>query len=435
MPEMKNPRLFQRPQDLYLASADKISSIVERVQQLSYFFKEPSIDKYYSVIGGLSGLNHLLVIDPKEIVFFDINEDAIPYCNFIIELVKGCESHTDFIESYFLRKVEGSLNENNQEDYLSKPIDEQRLETTLSKLSEESQNVYKQAVLPLVKGEAPLEASNCMRVVPCWNPHHRVPVGGGEATGCDESGKRVPNTNTFFYGYGWLHNKENYNKVKENLASSAVQVKVINLLDCDLSFEDEEQLVIHISNIDDWFPQETASSLTKIMESCRSKNGSFGIATSLNHIYIMSKDPHSYAYDSVKKHVSMPLVEVTHKKPWGFHEFERTNVTIDDFLKQDPTTRKGSCILHILAGEGIEKEKVSQALEKSIKEFPSVIVMEHNSDSLDWPTSNDFYSKEELEEQIERTIKESKENSTIKKFEFVRGEKCQQRNMIFVINR
>ena len=136
MPEMKNPRLFQRPQDLYLASADKISSIVERVQQLSYFFKEPSIDKYYSVIGGLSGLNHLLVIDPKEIVFFDINEDAIPYCNFIIELVKGCESHTDFIESYFLRKVEGSLNENNQEDYLSKPIDEQRLETTLSKLSE-----------------------------------------------------------------------------------------------------------------------------------------------------------------------------------------------------------------------------------------------------------------------------------------------------------
>lgn len=426
--------LFQRPQDLYLASADKISLIIERVDQLRYFFSNPNIDNYYSVIGGLSGLNHLIVIKPKNITFFDINQDAIPYCKFIIELIKSCSSPKDFIESFFLRRMDEPLNEDNQDDYLLKPIDYSILESTLESLSEESKQVYNQAVLPLVKKEKPSEPRNCMRVVPCWNPHHRVPVGGGESTGYDESGKRVPNTNTFFYGYGWLYNEDNYNKVKSCLINSSIEIKVINFLEHKSNIKDEEQFVYHISNIDDWFPSETSKSLVGIMDSCKNKNGSFGITTSLNHIYIMSKDSHEYAYDSIKKYVTFPTTEITHKKPWGFHEFERENLEVNEFLSSDSNDKKECCIIHILVGEGISKQVFRQTLSKCLSEFSRIIIMEHNSQSFDWVKENSFYSKDSLLKEVKTLTDELGAKHCVKNFEYIRGERCQQRNMLLVLD-
>ena len=45
-------------------------------------------------------------------------------------------------------------------------------------------------------------------MLPCWPADERGPVGGGQAEGTDERGQLMPNTNTFFYGLGWLESAD-----------------------------------------------------------------------------------------------------------------------------------------------------------------------------------------------------------------------------------
>jgi len=71
------------------------------------------------------------------------------------------------------------------------------------------------------------------------------------------------------------------------------------------------------------------------------------------------------------------FVEVVHKLPWGFDEINRRAVKADEFV----TTEQGecdTCILHILAGEGVEIELIKEVVKKALDVSTRILILEHN---------------------------------------------------------
>ena len=433
-------KIFERPQDLYLASADKINFILEKTAKIQNLLKGPDIDTYYSVIGGLSGLNHLSALRPKKIVFFDVNDVSLTYCNFIIEFIKCCNSPKDFISSFFARNVDSflklhnieDLDERNQFRFLEDNIDKYILENTLNKLSPESQNIYENYILPLVKGEVPAAPRNCRRLLPCWHPDLTVPVGVGTGHGPDEFGAPTINTNTFFYGHGWLSSQESYEKVRNNLSRATVEVKKMNFLEENFYFAQDEIFVFHISNIDDWFPKETQSVLQRLHQVVQNNKAQYGIVSTLRNFFSFSKNPHVSAFDAVNRFVDLPLVEVTHIKPWGFHEYERENLLVDEFLSKNMPNKNNCIIVHILYGEGVEKTKARDVIEKAMKNYKRILILEHNKASIDFVGApSHFITWQELEKITNDIIAKNDIKFEDTQKIWVRGNAAADRNMLF----
>ena len=67
---------FQDPHKVYLASADQFAGMEEICESESF----PDCRHFYSVIGGLGGLNILAKLKNLEsIIFFDINTFTVPH--------------------------------------------------------------------------------------------------------------------------------------------------------------------------------------------------------------------------------------------------------------------------------------------------------------------------------------------------------------------
>ena len=79
--------LFSSESEIYLASADRMDSILNNLRKLK-LINHLKIETYSTVIGGLSGLNYLIYLNPKKIIFFDINKYMLDYAKLIIEIIK-----------------------------------------------------------------------------------------------------------------------------------------------------------------------------------------------------------------------------------------------------------------------------------------------------------------------------------------------------------
>lgn len=432
---------FTSPAEVYLASADRMDRVLGNLVQLSR--EVPlSLDCYATVIGGLSGLNYLLAFRPKRILFFDINRTALEYARLIIEMIGLATSHHDFIGRMFARPVnkflreaaEAELTFQNQEEYLSGPVNESLLEDTLSRLSPRARKTYEDFVGPHLSRRILDGARNCRRLLPCWPLDQRVPVGGGADLGYDEFGKLTPNTNTFFHGFGWLESIKSFSIVKHTLAEANLQISEIDLLKQGISglIEYSSSLVLHVSNIDDWFPDEWPGLVHGWKAGALQEQCSLTIVTSHNGLQTLRADPHEWSYAALKPYVLGNVVEVTHKIPWGFHEFPRTNVTVDQYL--DGIFPADTTILHILLGEGIDRQRFMRAYRKALTQSRRLIVMEHNRLSADWgddPPAR-FVTKSELHHLLMDSVDGLKPQLVTSKY--LQGEKDGRRNLMMVMD-
>ena len=401
------------------------------------------VDTYASVIGGLSGLNYLLAFDPRAIVFFDINPGMVAYARLIKAMIGLSETPEEFIsrifcrsvETYLARTREEKLTCENQDGFLSMPVNETLLSDTLNRLSPEERSTFEAFVAPHLPAGTLDGARNCRRLLPCWPIDERVPVGAGEALGTDEKGALVPNTNTFFYGHGWLASKEDYRKVRQALQDRPVRFMSFDLLrdDWHLLSSLGERLVLHISNVDDWFPEawkERAQALDRHV--VEAQGLCWGI-TSHNGIRRPAADPHTYAYAALAPYVCGEVVEVTHKVPWGFHEIDRVNVSADDYLRRDYLS--DTTILHILVGEGISRDCFERVIRKALDRSERVIILEHNAESSDWTAeqSKRFIREEHLHE----TVKQCLHGSSFKlsRILHLAGERDLRRNLLVILDR
>jgi Glycosyl transferases group 1 len=429
--------LFKDESQVYLASADRLDITMKNVVALqNREIKEVGV--FASVIGGLSGLNYLTVISPKEIVLYDVNEYSLDYASLICELIQLSDSAEDFISRIFSRSVDIFLRENqasaltfeNQVYYLKREIEHNLLADTISKLSLAGKATYRRWLEPCITNSLPSGPRNCRRLLPCWPADQRVPVGGGEESGFDHFGQLVPNTNTFFYGLGWLSSELTFKKVKKAIQKARIEYRYHNLNEDPL--EDlinlNQDTVLHISNIDDWFPEQTAKTLAQLETLAKAKKNIAVTLSSHNGIRIIQPDPHEFAYQALKPFVRGRVIEVTHKIPWGFHEFERQNLEVREYLNH--SCQADTLILHILVGEGIPFKIFNATLQKAYKEqIGCVLVIEHNRDSHDWRGDqySHFLSPNELSNSIKDVFHKEPE------LYFIRGEVDSKRNMLCVV--
>lgn len=431
--------IFNTTADVYLASADRIDFVQENLKQLAEK-NTTEVDTYATVIGGMSGLNYLLQVRPCKIVFFDINVSAIPYAKLIVELIKISTTPEEFISRIFCRSVDeftrhhGALTPDNQAIYLSQGLNEAILADTVSRLSRQAQNTYRTYLGPYLDGDTVPGVRNCCRLLPCWPDNERVPVGAGQELGTDESGNLVPNTNTFFYGKGWLSSASSYQKVKQSILNAELSFVPFDLLKQDIRLltGTHEDVVVHASNIDDWFPEPWSNATEKWIVSFIQAQGKLTLVTGANGVGVLSPEPHLFAYMGIAPYVYGNVVEVTHKVPWGFYEIDRINVTTTDYLSGKYPA--DTTILHILMGEGRSADEFVRVCHQALRQSSRVIVIEHNSDSIDWSREQkgNYVTAEALLSRISEACEDA--DVSLTSFNTLRGEKDNCRNMFFVLD-
>jgi len=133
--------------------------------------------------------------------------------------------------------------------------------------------------------------------------------------------------------------------------------------------------------------------------------------------------PHERALEAVKQYL-LPgdTVEVTSRSDWGFAELGISQMVVERFLS-DWRKPVNNVLLHILAGEGVEMDKVLAVVQKACRVGTRVLVLEHNPDSKDFHGDNNV--KTGKINDIQRTV-------------FVDGYwgewvKFDKRNMLFVV--
>ena len=115
---------------------------------------------------------------------------------------------------------------------------------------------------------------------------------------------------------------------------------------------------------------------------------------------------HKVAFEAVRGNTFgnfSDMVEVVHKKPWGFYQEGCQIIHIDDFLLGKDSDVFKTITMHILMGNGCETKKVLQSIEKSFKKCVRLLILEHNPDHKDW-TRNKKVSQAKISD-IETLLK------------------------------
>ncbi|MFT4554620.1 MAG: hypothetical protein ACI9S8_003274 [Chlamydiales bacterium] len=176
-----------------------------------------AVDEYYCRIQGLSSLNYLLQLQTPKIHFVGLSQDDIDYTKLLLELIEISPLHHEFISRIFCRPVE-NLTVENQYAFLAQDYSQEILESTLSLLSEESRRCFKQFLQPYLPGYVLFGTEGCRRLLPCWPTTENVPFSCQATMGENFLGELEPNTNTFFFGSGWLTEEQTFQHVKAILS-------------------------------------------------------------------------------------------------------------------------------------------------------------------------------------------------------------------------
>jgi FkbM family methyltransferase len=432
---------FRSESQLYLASADRMDKVLANLRSLDGL-PDMKLETYATVIGGLSGLNYLLRLEPRRIAFFDINPSAVRYARLVCQMIAISDGPRHFISRMFGRSVDAWLDStglsdltvDNQTEYLATGVDEALVRDTLSRLSPSNRETFETYILPHLTGGTRDGVRNCRRLLPCWPIDERVPVGAGESLGRDERGSLVPNTNTFFYGHGWLGSPQSFQLVKLILAQASVSFHQFDLFQDDLRCLGDlsQSFILHASNMDDWFADAWAKFKERAASLSLSQQGSVATVTLNGGVWLASPDVHARALAGIRPYIFGRTVEVTHKTPWGFGELDRTNMAVNEYLASND--RADTTILHILLGEGVERSLFERAYRSAVHRSSRVIVLEHNRDSRDWVSRNasEFVSAADLTEAI-RKMNEGTP-AVIHTVQMLAGERDLQRNILVVVD-
>ena len=371
--------LFLKEEELYLASSDRILSLIDQFNRVKKNLSEGRIDHFISVVGGLGALQALLFIEPKEITFFDCNYFAIPYLKLILELIELSLKPSDFIRRIYGRDIFQSISGKGFDDltllsqntYLSTARDSMIDQQTLKELSTESSKLFdRYFISQVVKWEY------AQKLLPCWNLAEVVPVNiWGE---CEK------NINTFFYGHGWLSHQESFNLLKNRLRKAQLHFTYWDITRQTLPpwVDFSASNLLFLSNIDEFFMQETTNSLLSINKEV-GKHGGIFYWSSISAYGGVKRNPHATALKEVESMVQGRCLEVTHKVPWGFSELkDNTNVHITDYLEGEFFS--DTCILHCLLSEGVDENVFITLLDKALSQSKRLLILEHQAGSKDW---------------------------------------------------
>lgn len=399
-----NDEYFSQKDKVYLSSADQylgFQKVLSREKLLE-------CRNFYSVIGGMGGLNILSRLrDIKKIILFDIN----PYCLFVakiyIRLIKESRSRDEFVSLFYLRTFQfEKYTYKNQSAYYSKPINNLLLKRLKKILGVKLFEFYKEMYLPYVRRpdltlyNGPSTHCTDLRLF------HEAKISGVMVNPYRDHNdlikQNIKNYNSLFFGKGWLKSEITYKHVRKNILGC--EIKLLRRSIFDLDFEENSGL--YASNVFEGVEENFAETIYKF-------NWALWYSKESNYLSVdyvvpckrripvkkiyggLLSDPHvacCIILDQISDFHNRRFVEVIEPHivegmNFGFRFYEgQIPVSVDEFLNNRFDMPDVEYIgIHILLGNGCDLRRWKKVVKKSLKQGVKVFVFEHRKDCKDWP--------------------------------------------------
>jgi hypothetical protein len=396
---------FQAADKVYLASADQFKGMEKLVESQEIL----QCEHFYSVIGGLGGLNILSRLNaPKTIHFFDINPHTINICHLIIKVILISDKRDDFITNMYGRVFDSNkYSFANQEEYYSLPVEADLLETLRQKVGEEDYKTYEKFYLPYI--EDPMkdvydgESIHCTRM-PIFHEARANEVMTHPFIGRSElKAKGITSINSFFFGKGWLKNEERFIQVKKNLIDSKVVVSAASIF----NLNPPRNSGLYASNVldgDEKQFEELIKNFTWTLWYSR-RSRYLQLEYMLHEERLLPfqqvygkgiKDTHRSCCQlldeqfDLNKQDFLEIIEphITEGINYGFRFYSgQQTISVSEFIEKyfDDSSLPEIIGIHILMGGGCPIDTWKQVVTKALSYKRDVFIFEHRKECRDWP--------------------------------------------------
>ena len=269
---------------------------------------------FMTVVGGMNCLHIASNLKPSSITFFDLQgSNQLLVGRVYLELIMLSRNRKDFISLMFLRNLTQFLSKKslsdlfleNQEDYLTEPLEHEILSMVLQNLSKSASFVFEKYFLPMLN--SPLEYQYSVNAIRSFTPMYK--------TRTKYSFRRGSGNFTVHYGLegGYLESDKSFIEFRDFLRLKSTDSSII-LADYDLDdlanfvrnplFQDSDNVVIHLSNADDkqhyLYLPNFEGSIIKLVQLLRNSNVTKNIwLISTNGLYTVNRD--GFTFKKVKE--------------------------------------------------------------------------------------------------------------------------------------
>lgn len=405
-PQLNHPvDYFMASDKVYLASADQfkgIEAIVEAKELLQ-------CRHFYSIVGGLGGLNVLARLKKVEsLTFFDVNPHTLEVCEFMFEVIRSAENRNTFVSLIYGREFDSNkYSFDNQTEYYQKPIDSNwtsRLEETVgSKLFSTYKRLYWSYIQNPMEDIYDGASVHCTRMV----LFHEAPVNSVMTYPFQERNymrtKNISCINSFFFGKGWLRDEERYQQVRENLTKCKTSLVVKSIFD----LEPPPQSGLYSSNVLDGTELEIPSLKDQfswiLWYSLQSRYLQLEYVKPAERMIPFDrlygqgvKDTHlscCHLLDGNFDLNATPFWEViqphvTEGMNYGFRFYQgQRPISVEDFIENKYSIEEFREVIgiHILLGGGCPVDTWKRVVSQAVKTGKTVFVFEHRKECTDWP--------------------------------------------------
>lgn len=420
---------FTGMNEVYYGNADSVRQVLSISERLQFSFGEPDalpLNIFVTVIGSWASINMLLYLQPKHIIFFDLNAYSVQYMKTLLGILSISESRVDFLEMFYGRELTEdaveNLNQNsNPTQWLLSPQNQSIISETSKMLELSGVNLEMYLFLqtrimptPLTDNISHSDRKFCERILPVHDPSKNPALN-------PNMGKGI-NTCTLYWGHGWLSSDEAFQKVRSRLENAKKSFATFNIFEeslrhlftvplTDLNVMYTSNILTpHFAKFEDF--EILSHRLRQIMATSGALLALCGLQKQTSRLnvpgvlfygpyasgeacpqHFRRGSPHAQAWKAVSRFVprNASVLEVTNRVPWGFYELQnRMNILVEDCAVYFSSAEAlyPVIILHIIVGEGGQLYHLESCLNTAFRYSKRILILEHNKEATDFKSSN-----------------------------------------------
>jgi len=400
-----NDEYFLLEDKIYLASADQFEGLKGIVEGPNVM----QCKNFYSVIGGLGGLNILARLEQLDsIVFFDLNPYMAKICELIFEVIKNCETRDEFISLIYLRDFSSKKYfVTNQHEYYSKPVDQALLNKLKSKIKKDLFDLYMKAYYPYILDPMVQKYDGISLHCTTLRVFHEAPRNGVMTypflTREEMAANKMVSVNSFFFGKGWLKNEERFIKVKNHLKNKNLSIITRSIY--ELEFKPFSGL--YASNVfngdEKGYPETVYKFEWMLMYGKKSNYLELEYKLPGSRLIKISKvygegesDTHKSCCELLNDHFDLEnerfleviYPHVSEGMVFGFRFYKGyTPINVEEFVNlKTPGGKMPKIIgIHMLMGNHCDTAIWKKAVLKAFEFGEKIFIFEHRRNCTDWP--------------------------------------------------